>query len=358
MGRRWARKAQTQKTSISEEVHQLLEIQELSVSFRTYGGEVQAVRRVSFDVGAGEVVALVGESGCGKSVTAQSVMGLVPSPPGMIKGGSIRLNGRELIGLKEREWEQVRGKEIGMIFQDPMTSLNPTMPVGRQIAEGLRKHEGLSRTEAADKAMEMLELVGIPEPKRRMTQYPHAFSGGMRQRVMIAIALACRPKLLIADEPTTALDVTIQAQMIELMLDLKERLGTAILLITHDLGVVAGAADRIVVLYAGKVVERGCLDDIFYHSVHPYTWGLLQSIPRLDAAKKSTLQPIPGMPPDLFTPPRGCAFAKRCPYVMQICVERQPEMTEVTKGHLCACWLLDKNAPRVNRPIVTHENRD
>lgn len=332
-------------------MERLLDVKDLEVSFDTYAGEVKAVRGVSLYLDKGEALAIVGESGCGKSVTAQSIMRLIPSPPSRVKNGSIMFNGKEVLKLSEREMQAIRGSEIGMIFQDPMTSLNPTMTVGKQITEGLIKHRRLNKAQAYEEALKMLKLVNIPNAERRMKQYPHEFSGGMRQRAMIAIALACNPKLLIADEPTTALDVTIQAQIIDLMKDLQRELNTAIILITHDLGVVADMAQRIVVMYAGKIVESGTLEDIFYRPKHPYTWGLLKSVPRLDARQKEELVPIDGTPPDLFAPPAGCGFAARCEYCMSICKEKQPEFTEVGEEHHAACWLTHPNAPKVNPPV-------
>lgn len=332
-------------------MERLLEVKDLHVSFDTYAGEVQAVRGVSFHLDKGEALAIVGESGCGKSVTAQSIMRLIPSPPSRVKKGSVIFNNKEILKLSEKEMQAVRGSEIGMIFQDPMTSLNPTMTIGKQIMEGLMKHRHLSSAQAQQEALRMLNLVNIPNAERRIKQYPHEFSGGMRQRAMIAIALACNPKLLIADEPTTALDVTIQAQIIDLMKGLQKELSTAIILITHDLGVVADMAQRIVVMYAGKIVESGTLDDIFYNPKHPYTWGLLKSVPRLDAKQKEELMPIDGTPPDLFAPPVGCGFAARCEYCMKVCKEGQPEMQEVEKGHTAACWLMHPNAPKVERSL-------
>ncbi|GIP39664.1 ABC transporter ATP-binding protein [Paenibacillus sp. J31TS4] len=330
----------------------ILDVKDLKVSFKTYAGEIQAVRGVSFDLYKGEVLAIVGESGCGKSVTAQTIMRLVPSPPSFIKEGSITFDNKsDITKLSERAMEKIRGSEMGMIFQDPMTSLNPTMTIGKQIAEGLIKHQGLNKEQAAERSVEMLRLVGISNPEGRIKQYPHELSGGMRQRIMIAIALACSPKLLIADEPTTALDVTIQAQIIELMQKLQEKTETAIILITHDLGVVADMAQRVVVMYAGKIVEEGSVDDIFYNPKHPYTWGLLKSVPRLDLEHKSDLVPIPGTPPDLFAPPKGCAFAARCPYAMDICLQQDPDKFEVTNQHKAACWLLHPDAPAVEPPV-------
>ncbi len=327
----------------------LLELKDLEVSFDTYAGEVKAVRGVSFHLDKGEAIAIVGESGCGKSVTAQSIMRLIPSPPGRVKNGSIMFNDKEILNLSEKEMQAVRGSEIGMIFQDPMTSLNPTMTIGKQITEGLIKHRHLNKAQANEEALKMLKLVNIPNAEKRMKQYPHEFSGGMRQRAMIAIALACNPKLLIADEPTTALDVTIQAQIIDLMQDLQKELNTAIILITHDLGVVADMAQRILVMYAGKIIESGKVEDIFYNPKHPYTWGLLKSVPRLDSRQKENLMPIEGTPPDLFSPPVGCGFAARCEYCMSICKERQPEFIQVGDGHHAACWLSHPNAPKVDR---------
>ncbi|OGO77647.1 MAG: peptide ABC transporter ATP-binding protein [Clostridiales bacterium GWB2_37_7] len=332
------------------ERERILEVKDLHISFDTYAGEVKAVRGVSFHLNKAEAIAIVGESGCGKSVTAQSIMKLIPMPPGRYKSGSVLFNGQEITKFNNKQMEAVRGSEMGMIFQDPMTSLNPTMHIGKQIAEGLRKHQHLSKQQAHEKAIEMLKLVGIPNPERRVNQYPHEFSGGMRQRAMIAIALACKPKLLIADEPTTALDVTIQAQILDLMKELKSKLDTSIILITHDLGVVADMAERIIVMYAGKVVESGTVDEIFYNPKHPYTWGLLKSVPRLDAENKEELIPIIGTPPDLFAPPAGCAFAARCAYAMEVCYQQQPEDTVAENGHISACWLQHPLAPKVERP--------
>ncbi|SDW22767.1 oligopeptide transport system ATP-binding protein [Marininema mesophilum] len=326
----------------------ILEIKDLHVAFKTYAGEVQAVRGVDLQLEKGETLAIVGESGSGKSVTAQSVMRLIPSPPGKIKKGEILFEGKDLIQISDKEMFRIRGSEIGMIFQDPMTSLNPTMTVGKQIMEGLMWHQKLSKDEAYQRAVEMLRLVGIPTPEKRVNQFPHQFSGGMRQRGMIAIALACNPKILIADEPTTALDVTIQAQILELMKELQVKTETAIILITHDLGVVAETAHRVAVMYGGKVVETGKVEDIFYRSRHPYTWGLLGSMPRLDIKREDDLSPIPGSPPDLFDPPKGCPFADRCPYAMHICHDEMPKVTEVTSGtHQVACWLEDSQAPSI-----------
>jgi oligopeptide transport system ATP-binding protein len=317
----------------------LLSIEDLQVSFHTYAGEVHAVRGVTYSVEQGGSLAVVGESGCGKTVTVQAVMRLTPMPPGKIKGGKIMFDGRDILSLTEKQMQSVRGKDIGMIFQDPMTGLNPTMTVGRQIAEAIVKHQHLSRGEATERAIEMLNMVEIPNPAVRATQYPHEFSGGMRQRAMIAIALACQPLLLIADEPTTSLDVTIQAQILELLQSLQDKLGMTIVLITHNLGVVARLSRKIVVMYAGKVVESGSSSDIFYHAAHPYTQALLQAVPRLDRPTRMELASIPGTPPDLFEPPKGCAFASRCKYSMKICLEQDAMPTRIGNGHQVSCWL-------------------
>ena len=330
----------------------LLKINDLRVSFFTHVGEIQAVRGVTFHLSQGETIAIVGESGCGKSVTAQALMRLVPSPPGKIIGGQVLFEGRDISGVPENEMEKIRGKEISMIFQDPMTSLNPTMTIGKQIGEGLSLHQGMTRSKAQEKAVEMLSLVGLPFPEKRVKQYPHEFSGGMRQRVMIAMALACEPKILIADEPTTALDVTIQAQILDLMKQVQRKTGTSIILITHDLGVVAGLASRILVMYAGMIVEAGTTRDVFYSPRHPYTWGLLKSVPRLDETEKQRLASITGQPPDLFKPPMGCPFAARCPYGMVICREQMPKFTENENGHGAACWVEHPQAPPAKREVV------
>jgi oligopeptide transport system ATP-binding protein len=316
----------------------LLQLQDLKVNFKTHAGTVQAVRGVSLDVGRGEVVALVGESGCGKSVTAQSIVKLIPSPPGEIVGGRVLFNGEDLVPKSNKELEKYRGKEIGVIFQDPMTSLNPTMTVGQQIVETLARHGGISRKAMKERAQEMLDTVGIPNSQRRLGQYPHQFSGGMRQRAMIAMALACSPRLLIADEPTTALDVTIQAQILELIEDLREQFHMAVILITHDLGVVAGFSNRVVVMYAGKVVEAGLTRDIFHNPQHPYTKGLLAAVPRLDSRGKR-LAPIPGRPPSLLNPPSGCPFWPRCSHAMEVCSLQEPETWIFEAGHHVNCWL-------------------
>jgi oligopeptide transport system ATP-binding protein len=331
-------------------MEKILEVKDLSVSFQTYGGEVQAVRNVNFDLYKGETLAIVGESGSGKSVTTQTIMKLIPMPPGKIKNGQILFEGKDIVPLSDKQMEKIRGKEISMIFQDPMTSLNPTMKIGRQIMEGLIKHQNMSTSSAKERAIEMLRLVGIPMPERRVNQYPHEFSGGMRQRAMIAIALAANPKLLIADEPTTALDVTIQAQILELMKDLQSKMDTSIIFITHDLGVVANVADRVAVMYGGQIVETGTVDEIFYDPRHPYTWGLLASMPSLENDDKSELAAIPGTPPDLTNPPKGDPFAARNPYAMQIDFEEEPPLFQISETHFAKTWLLHPDAPAVEPP--------
>ena len=323
----------------------ILDIQDLRVSFDTYAGEVQAVRGVSFHVDQGEVLAIVGESGCGKSVTAQTIMKLNPMPPARIVSGSIRLGEHDIVAAGEKEMQAIRGKEVSMIFQDPMTCMNPTTQVGKQIVEAIKLHQKLSPKEAKAEAIRCLKQVRIPNPEERAKQYPHQFSGGMRQRAMIAMALSCNPKLLIADEPTTALDVTIQAQIMELLADIKNEIHTAIILITHDLGVVAGSADRVAVMYAGKIVETGSTRDIFYHSAHPYTQALIGSLPSVDVTKQQRLGSIPGTPPDLLAPPKGCGFAARCKYCMRVCQEEYPPEFTVGEGHTANCWLLHPDCP-------------
>ncbi|MBC8794017.1 MAG: peptide ABC transporter ATP-binding protein [Tagaea sp. CACIAM 22H2] len=315
----------------------LLEIEDLRTWFFTSDGVVRAVDGVSYSVAPGETLAVVGESGCGKSVTAMSVLRLLPSPPARIVSGAIRFEGRDLLTASEAEMRKIRGNEISMIFQEPMTSLNPVFTVGRQIAETLELHQGLSAADAQARAVEMLELVRIPEAKRRADEYPHQLSGGMRQRVMIAMALACKPKLLIADEPTTALDVTIQAQILELMLDLKEKVGAAIVLITHDLGVVAETAQRVVVMYAGRKVEEATVADLFARPMHPYTRGLMGSIPRLAGGAKR-LTEIPGIVPRLNQPIIGCAFAERCAFVTERCRKEAPAFEAKAPAHFAACF--------------------
>jgi peptide/nickel transport system ATP-binding protein len=322
----------------------LLEVVDLKTHFFTRDGVVRAVDGVSFSIQPGETLALVGESGCGKSVTSLSIMRLIASPPGRTVAGSIRFNGRDLLALSEREMRKVRGNEISMIFQEPMTSLNPVLTIGRQVAEALVLHRGLGSSQAAERAIEMLRLVNIPEPARRAAEYPHQMSGGMRQRVMIAMALACDPKLLIADEPTTALDVTIQAQILDLMRGLKEKTGAAILLITHDLGVVAEMAQRVVVMYAGRKVEEASVNDLFDRPRHPYTRGLMKSIPRLGAGHGAgkRLAEIPGMVPSLREPMTGCAFASRCSHAGERCRGEIPPLEARGPRHIVACWEADR----------------
>jgi oligopeptide transport system ATP-binding protein len=329
----------------------ILEVKDLEISFGTYAGEVQAVRGVTFDLRRGETLAIVGESGSGKSVTAKSIMRLLPEANSIIKGGEAVFEGQNLLTLSEKRMQGIRGSKIAMVFQDPMTSLDPTMRVGRQITESLKKHLGMSGQRAKERSLELLEMVGIPSAEDRLRQYPHQFSGGMRQRVVIAIALACDPQILIADEPTTALDVTIQAQILELLRDLQERIGTSVILITHDLGVVAQTAHRVAVMYAGKIVETGTVREIFYNPQMPYTWGLLSSIPLPTADRSQDLIPIPGSPPDMSDPPTGCPFTPRCPYAMQICTEEMPDYTTFSAEHRAACWLHHPMAPDVEPPV-------
>jgi oligopeptide transport system ATP-binding protein len=318
----------------------LLEVRDLKLYFKVKGGKVRAVDGVSFAIKPGEKVGVVGESGCGKSVTALSIMRLIAQPPGEYAGGSILFEDQDLLDMPESAMRKIRGGQIGMIFQDPMTSLNPTMTVGKQIAEGLRIHLKLSSDEALKRAISLLEQVGIPDAARRINSYPHQFSGGMRQRVMIAIALACNPKLLIADEPTTALDVTVQAQILELISGVCSEFGTAVMIITHDLGVVAGMTDRVVVMYAGKVVETAPTDELFANPRHPYTLGLLASVPRLDEKRHSELRTIEGAPPDLLNPPPGCPFMPRCAFARAICRTMPPlDPMAGNSAHRKACWV-------------------
>lgn len=318
----------------------LLDVQDLKTSFFTRAGEVQAVRGVSFRIAKGEVVGIVGESGSGKSITAKSILSLIP-PPGRVLDGRVLFDGEDLLSKPEKELRRIRGNRIAMIFQDPMTSLNPVRTIGGQLTEVLVRHRKLSQRQAEARAVELLRLVGISSPEARMKQYPHEFSGGMRQRVVIAMALSCEPELLIADEPTTALDVTIQAQILELMKELQQKTETAILLITHDLGVVAQICTRVVVMYGGLVMEEGPVDDIFYNPKHPYTHGLLRSLPRVHKGSRERLVPIEGTPPDLLDPPAGCPFAGRCPHTMDICSERPPYF-DAGPDHRSMCWLLDE----------------
>lgn len=327
-------------------------MKDLHVDFSTYAGTVNAVRGVSFDVYKGETLAIVGESGSGKSVTNQAIMKLLPQPPAIYSSGEILFDGKNLLDLSEKQMEKVRGKDISMIFQDPMTSLNPTMKIGKQITEVMLKHQKISKNDAKKRALELMKMVGIPMPERRLNQYPHEFSGGMRQRVVIAIALAADPKLLIADEPTTALDVTIQAQILDVMKEIQKSSQTSIIFITHDLGVVANVADRVAVMYAGEIVEVGTVEDIFYNPQHPYTWGLLGSMPDLNEDRDQRLRTIEGSPPDLTDPPKGDAFAPRNPYAMKIDYEQNPPMFKVNDQHFAKTWRLHPDAPETEIPDI------
>ena len=329
-------------------MEKILQVENLQVSFHTYAGEVRAVRGVSFEVSRGETLAFVGESGCGKTATAKAIMRLWKPPLVEIKKDSVILyNGEDVMGMNKKRLQSLRGNEISMIFQDPMTSLNPTMTVGKQIMEGLRLHRGLSKSEARAETLNMLRLVKIPDPEKNIDSFPHQLSGGMRQRIMIAMALACSPSILIADEPTTALDVTIQAQILDLLQHLKKELNTAIILVTHDLGVIANFADRVQVMYAGQVVERGTTEEIFNTAKHPYTWALLSSVPTLAKESKQELYALKGTPPDLILPLHHCPFAARCEYCMQICKEQMPPEVAVSGTHKASCWLMHPDAPQV-----------
>jgi len=327
----------------------LLEVRNLRTEFVTRNGVVRAVDGVSWDVQEGETVALVGESGCGKSVSALSILRLVAGPAGRIVAGQVLFKGRDLLALTEEEMRHIRGREIAMVFQEPMTSLNPVLTIGRQLTEGLEIHLGMSPADARRRAGELLAMVGIPDSERRLAQYPHQFSGGMRQRMMVAMALACQPSLVLADEPTTALDVTIQAQILELMKDLSRRLGVAMLIITHNLGVVARYADRVNVMYAGRIIERGTARELYANPRHPYTVGLLGSVPRLDEPRRERLAPIDGQPPDLTRLPPGCAFAPRCTFRVDRCLSDMPALRAVADdGHVAACW----ETERVRKPAA------
>ena len=324
----------------------VLDVKNLKIDFHTYAGDVKAIRNVSFHLNKGETLAIVGESGSGKSVTTRTIIGLLAKNAEIV-GGEIDFHGKNLLATKEKDWRKIRGNEISMIFQDPMTSLDPTMKIGQQIAEPLIKHKGVSKKEAWKKALEMMKAVGIPDAEKRINQYPHQFSGGMRQRIVIAIALICEPEVLLADEPTTALDVTVQAEILDLMKDLQKKIGTSIIFITHDLGVVAGMADRVAVMYAGEILEYGSVDDIFYNPQHPYTWGLINSMPTLESEE---LESIPGTPPNLLDPPKGDPFAPCNKYAMKIDAERKPPFFKVSETHYAATWLLHPNAPKVVPP--------
>jgi len=330
---------------MAEEKEKILELKNVVYSFKTYGGEVKAVRDVSFDVRAGEVLGIVGESGCGKSVTAQCILRLNPEPPGFFEGGEIFYKGEDILKMDNKAIRKIRGGEIGFVFQDPMTSLNPTMKVGKQIMEVFVGREGYTKAEVKEKALEIMKLVGISDSEKRFNQYPHELSGGMKQRVMIAIALVSNPSLIICDEPTTSLDETIEAQILELLLELREKLGTSIIMITHDLGVIAKICDRVVVMYGGQVVEKGTVREIYYNTAHPYTSGLMHSIARLETNRGEKLHPIEGTPPDLFSPPAGCPFAARCDYCMDVCNEYPPDEYRLSDEHMTRCWLQHENAP-------------
>jgi oligopeptide transport system ATP-binding protein len=325
----------------------ILEVENLQVQFETPEGTVHAVNGISYHVKKGEAVAVVGESGCGKSVSMMSILGLIPIPPGKIVNGRATWLNRDLFHLPEEEMEEIRGGEIGMIFQDPMTSLNPVLTIERQLTEALRKHYDMELEPARKRAVELLELVGISDPARRLGDYPHQFSGGMRQRVMIAMMLACNPTLLIADEPTTALDVTIQAQIVDLVIRMREKMGMAMIWITHDLGVVARLADRVIVMYAGYIVEEALVDDLYERPLHPYTLALLAALPRVDRRREKRLKTIPGAPPNLLVEPHGCPFAPRCDYVIDQCRTEMPPLVPVGPDHKAACWIdLKTGEPR------------
>ena len=327
----------------------VLDVKDLHVSFDTYAGEVKAVRGVTFQLHEGEVLAIVGESGCGKSVTAQTIMKLNPMPPARIPQGEVRLGEHDIVNAGEKEMQKLRGKEVSMIFQDPMTCLNPTKHVGKQIVEAIRHHQHLSAAEAQKEAIKYLKMVNIPNAEERAKQYPHEFSGGMRQRAMIAMALSCNPKVLIADEPTTALDVTTQADIMELIRELQEKMGTSVILVTHDLGIAAEVGDRIQVMYAGEIIETGTKSEIFKKAVHPYTWALMKSVPSAQSQTEEKLYSLKGTPPDLIAPPKACAFAPRCEYCMGICRRMHPVMAAESESHSAGCWLMHPDAPKPER---------
>lgn len=332
-------------------MQKILQVEDLKISFNTYAGKVKAVRGVSFNLYKGETLVVVGESGCGKTVMAKSILRLLPKNITEIDTLSkVIFQNNNIAEMNDKRLQKLRGKEISMIFQDPMTYLNPTMTIGEQIAESLIIHQNMSKKQALEKTNEILSLVKIPNAKERIKQYPHEFSGGMRQRVIIAIALACNPQILIADEPTTALDVTIQAEIMELIKDLQEELNTAVILITHDLGIAAEVANRIQVMYAGEIVERGTKEEIFEKPSHPYTWALLRSVPSLKSKGQESLYSLGGTPPDLLAPPSGCAFAARCEYAMEICTKSKPEHNSITNTHFVSCWLNHPMAPKVEIP--------
>ena len=334
----------------------LLEVENLKVSYKTYQGTVQSVRGASFRIDEGETVALVGESGCGKSVTAKSILRLIRDNGSIEDGSEIRFENENVLAMKNGDLRHYRGEKVSIIFQDALASLNPTMRVGRQITEMLIQHRNISKEKAREEAVEIMREVGIPDPESRFDLYPHSFSGGQRQRIMIGIALSCKPKLLIADEPTTALDVTVQDQIITLLRELQNYNNTAILLITHDLGVVANIAKRVYVMYAGQIVEEGTVGDIFYRPRHPYTWALLKAVPRLDNDSKDELASIEGAPPDLIAPPKGCPFAPRCKYCMKVCLDHAPCRKEFDEIHAASCWLNEDGAPRADIPDFETEH--
>ena len=336
----------------------ILEVKDLRVTFDMYQGSVQAVRGVSWHLNKRETIGIVGESGCGKSVTIKTAIGLNPVKNGSVKNGEVLFEGKDILKLEDKEIRKILGNRMSMIFQDPFTYLNPTMTVGKQITEVYLQHHKVSKKEAYDKAIDILKLISLPNPEENMKRYPHQLSGGMRQRIMIAMALICDPAILFADEPTTALDVTIQAQIVDLMNDLKDKVDTSIVLITHDMGVVAKMVDRVYVMYAGKIVEHGDAETIFHHPRHPYTWGLLDSVPRLDERTKDELHSIPGMPPDLIKPPTGCAFAARCRYAMDICKRQEPPRIDLDDNdHYACCWLCHKECIARRGEVLRKEER-
>src|SRR5215218_3191165 len=347
-----AEAAPTSRTKPTRTGQPLLEVTNLKTQFYTQDGVVRAVDDVSFYVMPGETLGVVGESGCGKSMTGLSIMRLIPNPPGKIAAGEIVFNGQDILQMSDNEVRSIRGHEIAMIFQDPMTSLNPVLTINRQISEALQLHLHMSKDQARTRSIELLEMVGIPNAQERVDQYPHQFSGGMRQRVMIAMALSCSPRLLIADEPTTALDVTIQAQILDLMRVLQSETGTGVMLITHSMGVVAGMSDRVQVMYAGHIVETASTEEIFSNPRHPYTVGLLKSIPRLDASKREKLHPIRGLPPDLIDLPDMCPFVPRCNYAREKCEQKNPPLLEVKPGHYSACWFWEEVSKESNQDLV------
>ena len=332
---------------MAEQREKILEMKNVVYSFRTYGGIVKSVRDVSFDLRQGEILGIVGESGCGKSVTAQCIMRLNPEPPGFFSSGEILFKGKDICKMSEQELRQIRGTEIGFIFQDPMTSLNPTMRVGDQIMEVFQNNKTITAAEKKERALDIMKKVGISDAERRFRQYPHELSGGMKQRVMIAMALVAKPSMIICDEPTTSLDVTIEAQILDLLLKLRDEFGTSIIMITHDLGVIAKLCDRVLVMYGGKIIERGLANEVFYETAHPYTVGLMNSIAGLDTGKDEVLTPIDGTPPDLFSPPKGCPFAARCEYCMEVCNQYPPQKTQLSAEHSTNCWLQHPQAPKV-----------